>query len=156
MPRHVDSQNTLVLYGGLTILSLVSVVALLYFAYVSAVTIQDMATLPAVISFDKGAFYLLGAGAGLSALIVAGIYESCLGRQLSKRTASIITKVALGGFIVMLALPHVTDYLVSGFLSNQGYVVCHDASRQWLHSTTIVYARNNRTCLEAPEEETTP
>ena len=153
MSRHEEKPSTLVLYGGLGLLILFTMGALLYFFYVAGIMVHSIVTLPDHISFDKGAFYLLGAGVGLSALIIAGIYESCLGKILSKKVSGIITKAALVGFLTMFALPHVAHYLTDRFLKKEGYQICREASRQWLHSKTVVYVKNSDICIQLIEKE---
>ncbi len=146
MSQYENKPSPLVLYSGLAGLILFTIGILVYFFYVASITIYFLVTLPNHISFDKGAFYLLGAGVGLSALIFAGIYESCLGKVLSKKTSSRITKVALAGLLVMFSLPHVMHYLADRLLKKQGYLICDQTSHQWLHSKTIVYVKNSNIC----------
>lgn len=141
------------LYGGLTLFASMAIGALAYFLFAAVSLFSEFLSTPDYISFDKGAFYLLGGSVGLAALIFAGIYESCLGRSLGKKLATQITRVAIVGIIIMLALPQVVHYFADNFLHNKGYEVCHEVSRRWLHSRTIVYVRNEGLCEELIEKE---
>ena len=153
MSRHEKKPSNLVLYGGLTLLSLMAIGGLGYFLFEAINVLSKLLSLPDYISFDKGAFYLLGASIGLAVLIYAAVYESCLGKTLGDKHARQITKVAISGIIIMFALPHLVHYLTAQFLQNKEYGVCQEVSRQWLHSRIIVYAKDNDVCRELIEKE---
>jgi len=146
MSQHEKQISKPMLYAGLGALIIMTMIGISYFTYAVFTLGKDLSNHSDNISFNKGAFYLLGASIGLASIVFAGIYESGLGHTLSKALGSTITKVALAGLIIMLVLPHVTHYFVSSAVESDGYSICDAASHQWLYSKTIVFTRNEEAC----------
>jgi len=99
-----------------------------------------------VVYFDKGSLYMFGAGIGLSSLTFAILYEGVFRRELTEKVTKFITRSALIGVLFMFFLPNALHYLSSIYLAKNEYVVCSDASYQWLLYKEIVYTDNKFTC----------
>ena len=120
---------------------------LLYLFTAEAVsTTSQLLNQPESISFNKGAYYMLGAGLGAGALTIGIVASFWLGKMLSQKTVGILMKIAIGSIGLMFVLPHLVHYGVDRYLSNAGYEVCESASHQWLHSRTIVYVKSAEIC----------
>jgi len=105
------------------------------------------------ISFYKGALYLLGSGLGVAIFAYFSIVELWLGKKLAPKTSKFLMKMAIGSAVLMLILPHVAHYSLDGYLASNGYEQCNAASRQWLHSKTIVYVNHEKVCEELVRQE---
>ncbi|WP_020159900.1 hypothetical protein [Methylobacter marinus] len=101
-----------------------------------------------VIVFDKGVFYLLGAGVTLGALTLGGLYQGILRLPLTKKVTKILTNVLIGGVVVMFVLPHIVHYPVESYLEGRGYNICEQASYRWFTYRKIVYVSNSEACAE--------
>jgi len=142
----VQKNSPVVLYGGLAAFIAMALVAFAFFFVTAIGLFDDLSMLPASISFDKGAFYLLGVGLALSVLTFVIIYEPVMGNILTPKIGGLCTKLTIAGVLIMFILPHLVHYGVQSFLTSRGYEVCGCASHQWLHSRTIVYVRNQDVC----------
>ena len=99
-----------------------------------------------VVAFDKGSYYALGVGVGLLAIAFAGVQETWLGKPLTKKSTSIISKLAIAGVVLMLSVPHISHYALGSYLKKNGYAVCEEASHQWLFVRNIVYVQKMKEC----------
>jgi hypothetical protein len=99
-----------------------------------------------VIEFDKGAFYLLGAGIGMVVLAIVAVQVGWFNRPLSRRQNSYFTKMALAGILLMLALPQIVHYFMNTYITKHGYSICQAASHQWLQDRTIIYIQPTIEC----------
>ena len=143
-----EKPSLLMQYITTLMLILMMVGAFVWFGITLIDTAQQIYLRPTSISFNKGVFYMFGAGIGLGVLVVAMITEVVLKKHLSKRLNAFLTKVAISGVIIIFLLPQVVHYLIADYLEGQGYEVCHEASHQWLHSRTIVFVNDMEVCLE--------
>lgn len=124
----------------------ITVACILWFLWSSYHIVEVILKEEKVVYFDKGSLYMLGAGIGLGALTFAILYEGVLSRELTNSITRGVTRVALGGVVVMFLLPHVFHYSVSVHLSKQGYTVCSGASSQWLLYKKVVYTKTEPDC----------
>lgn len=99
-----------------------------------------------VVVFDKGSYYALGVGVGLMAIAFAGVQETWLRKPLTKRSTSIISKLAIAGVVLTFTVPHIMHYASDRHLKNSGYSVCAEASHQWLFVRNIVYIQPSIEC----------
>lgn len=111
-------------------------------------TTGQLLSQPESISFNKGAYYLLGVGLGVGALTIGTVTSFWFGKTLSQKTVKLLMKVAVGCIALMLIVPQFVHYEINRYLVNVGYDVCEPASHQWLHSRTIVYVKNAKVCTE--------
>jgi hypothetical protein len=100
----------------------------------------------------KGSFYMLGVGVTLLPVTFAAIQGSWLEKPLTQKQASALTKLGVGGVILMFTLPHVIHYAMGSVLEGRGYSVCDAASHQWLHYRDIVYIRQPLECTKDVEK----
>jgi len=101
-----------------------------------------------IVIIEKGSFYLFGVGAGALPLALVCVQEFWIGKLLSRKQARILTRMAIGGVIIMFTLPHLMHFSLDYFLKKEGYSVCKEASHQWLHVRNIVYTQDPAECIE--------
>ena len=146
MDSSLPNPSKLTLYTDLLVLIGSSIAALGYFLVAAIELFLQLQSLPAAVTFDKGAFYLFGVGLGLAVLIFAIVHESVLRRPLSGPKTSAITLTGMLAVAITIILPQVVHYVTDATLTQHDYVICEQASHQWLHSKTIVYIRNAGNC----------
>ena len=99
-----------------------------------------------IVLIDKGSYYMLGVGIGMLNLTFIVIWEQWLVKPLTKRVATVFTRLAVASIVFLLALPHVVHYVVGEHLEASGYSVCEEASHQWLFVRDIVYIQPSVEC----------
>lgn len=93
------------------------------------------------IVFDKGIFYLFGAGAALLALLPDGITNVFFRRKIGRRVSMWVMRSAAAGIVLMIVVPHLIHWSLSRTMEDRRYSVCEVESSQWLFVRTIVYAQ---------------
>jgi len=141
------------LYIGLFLLAVLAIWSLVYFIVESVRMMQGLNALSGSFYFNKGVFYLLGVVLGLSVLIFAIVRESVLRKTLTKKIASVCTRVGIASVVVMIVLPQAVGYGVEGYLVDLHYQICNEASHQWLHSRTIVFTRDQDICRRITRQQ---
>jgi len=106
-----------------------------------------------VVLIDKGAFYMLGAGVTMLVLSFVMVREILLGKILTDKAASLLSKIGIAGVVIMFSLPHVIHYVSSSYLESNGYTVCEEASHQWLFNKKTVYIQESVECRESLRKE---
>jgi hypothetical protein len=96
--------------------------------------------------FDKGSFYMLGVGVGLLILSIVTVQEGWLGKPLSKRQSTYLTKAAFVGVALIFTVPHLAHYSANKYLFQKGYAICAEAEHQWLFVRNIVYIQPSVAC----------
>lgn len=134
------------LYAVLAFFALIALVAFWFFFTGLYGLVTGILTEQAVIEFNKGSFYMLGAGLGAALLCFAGFYESVLGRVKDKRYGKWIGTSLIASLIIAFLLPSVAHYGVSQLSERRGYAPCEEASTQWLYLRNIVYTRTSEDC----------
>src|SRR5690606_36588757 len=86
----------------------------------------------AVVTFDKGAMYMLGVGAGLLCLTAGGFIEGVVGKELTPNMKSLFKYGLIASIFAMVVLPHLAHYLTNGYAQKKNYDVCHEVSYHWL------------------------
>ena len=104
------------------------------------------------VSFDKGAFYLLGVGFGLATLSFVLIYELWFGKTLPRDLANVCTRLAYVSIAILLVLPPIAHMLTEDYVEQRGLSVCEEASTQWLFARTILYLDSRHECRKIQEE----
>ncbi|MFT5083097.1 MAG: hypothetical protein ACI9Y1_001134 [Lentisphaeria bacterium] len=125
--------------------------ALLWFFYRAFYLLKEMGEV--VVVFDKGSYYALGVGVGLMAIAFAGVQETWLQKPLTKRSTSIISKLAIAGVVLTFTVPHILHYASNSYLKKSGYSICEKASHQWLFVRDIVYIRPSVECSAGLEKK---
>jgi len=139
-----EEPSFLIRIFGPLIFVLIAVGALLWFFISFFYLLQQMGA--DVVVFDKGSYYALGVGVGLMAIAFAGVQETWLKKPLTKRSTSIISKLAIAGVALTFTVPHILHYASNSYLKNKGYSVCAEASHQWLFVRNIVYIQPSIEC----------
>ncbi len=101
-----------------------------------------------IVLIDKGLYYFLGTGLGLSVLTFVLIYELWYGKPLSRKLTKIFTYLALISIAILLVFPHTLHFLADSHLRKNGYSICSQASSQWLFVREIVYTQEKQECSE--------
>ncbi len=125
--------------------------ALLWFFYRVFFLLEEMGS--TVVVFDKGSYYALGVGIGLMAIAFAGVQETWLQKPLTKKSTSIISRLAIVGVVLTFTVPHVLHYVSNSYLKKNGYSVCEEASHQWLFIRDIAYIQTSIECDEDLKEK---
>lgn len=139
---------------GAPMFFIVLTLAMLY-VFVSNVylTLSGVLSHSNTISFYKGALYLLGSGFGVAIFSYFSVVEFWLRKTLAPQTSKLLMKMAAASVVLMVILPHAAHYSFDGYLTKHGYEQCHAASRQWLHSKTIVYVNHEKVCEKLVKQE---
>ena len=149
-----NKKSTLLLqYGAILGFISMSLGALIWFGIDAIFIIRQLISMPLSISFDKGAFYMLGIGIGLGALVIYMILEVWKKKPPSDRLTRRIVKTALFGVAIMFLLPQVAHYSIAHYLEKRGYEICHKVSYQWLHYQNIVFTNDQKTCSEVANKK---
>lgn len=133
------------------------IVALLFFVALSALALvwfgfgvlalsQQLAAMPAVVTLQKSAFYMLGAGLALSILSYLGVYQGLLRHQLTASLTKTFNALLMGSLVLTFGLPPVVIYVVGENLEARGYRVCDVKSHQWRIYRDVVYVSEPRIC----------
>lgn len=103
--------------------------------------------------FNRGAFYLLGAGVVFLVLMYEPIYKLIKKRELPNKWASLLTKVIVSNLFLIIALPILMSLLLPVYASKNNYYVCEDASYPygWPIFKEIYYTKNDKSCQELTE-----
>lgn len=149
--EHPNRPSALLRYGGLLLFASLSLAALAWFGWSIIQIITQIRSNTAVILFDKGAVYMLGVGMGLLVLTYGILHEVILGLALTKRVTKRINISALISIIVLFIVPHLVHYLVEHALNERDYIICDQASYQWLLYRRIVYVSNFEDCANIIE-----
>lgn len=121
-----------------------SIGALFWFGFSVFVLLENLNN--EIVSFDKGAFYMLGVGLGSATLSFVLIYEFWHGKPLTKRLNILCTKLAFFSIILLLLTPQAIHLLTGNYLENRGLTLCEQASSQWLFVSEIVYVDDDSGC----------
>ena len=143
-----EKPSLLLQYVGILWFMSMSIGALIWFGVNAVFTVRQLATNQASISFDKGAFYMLGIGIALGALVIAMILEVWKKKPTSDNLSRKLTRTALLGIAITFLLPQVVHYPLAHYLQQRGYQVCREASYQWLLYRKIVFMNDQEKCLE--------
>ena len=148
MKSQLPNPSKPMLYTGLVVFAGLAVAVFIYFLQSAIELIQALVSLPEVVSFDKGAFYMPGVFLGLVVLIFVAVYESVLRKELTKNISSVCTKTGIAAVLIIFILPMIVHSSVENHLLPKKYSICSEASHQWLHSRTIVYVSTQEKCKQ--------
>lgn len=121
--------------------------ALAWFIYRIGILIQGSDS--QIVLIDKGSYYMLGVGIGMLDLSFVVIWEQWLAKPLTKTVTKIFSRLAVASVVLLFALPHAIHYLADVNLKSKGYLVCEEASHQWLFVRNIVYIQQPMECSES-------
>lgn len=152
MVQH-GSSTVLARFGGFFLFFAITTTCFVWFAWSAYSIFYSIYSKADVVYFNKGSFYMLGAGIGLASLTFAILYEGILRRDLTSKITTIITGSALIGVSLMFMLPYVLHHLASTYLKSENYVFCDEASYQWLLYKKSVYTSNQLVCEVLVQEK---
>jgi len=107
----------------------------------------------AVVGFDKGSMYMLGAGLGLLLLTIGGVMQGLIGKELTPKQEALFAKGLISSLILMVTFPQLTHYIVANYAQKQNYIVCKNATYRWLLYSKIYYVKNETACIELVNEK---
>lgn len=99
-----------------------------------------------IVVFDKGSFYMLGVGVGMSVLAAALVQEGWFDRVLTPKQTKYFTRLLVISLVLLVTIPHLVHFSADMVLKSEGYSVCEPASHQWLFVRDIVYISGATHC----------
>jgi hypothetical protein len=123
-----------------------AIAALLWFGYSLYALVDSLSSKS--IMLDKGSFYLLGVGLGMSTLAFVVVYEFWYGKHLTDKLTKVCNRLAYTSIALLLIVPQAFHYIADSYLTEKGYSVCVDGSSQWLFVSEILYVDNMQMCGE--------
>jgi hypothetical protein len=106
-----------------------------------------------VITFNKGAMYVLGAGAGALSLSVAVVYTAIYQRKVSFSVEKVLIKIALIAMVVMFVLPQIAHLSVNRIIDDNSYQECEPLSYRWMLYKKYVFTQDEETCINLVTEK---
>jgi len=100
-----------------------------------------------VIILEKGRYYLLGVGLGLSCGVFGAFYEKVMNINPSQKIINIVGVFLFSSFVLMLVMPQVIGYFAESRLEERGYRYCSELSRAWLINKDIAYVKDESLCV---------
>ena len=102
-----------------------------------------------IVVFDKGSYYLFGAGVALLSLGFVVAIEFWGGKPITSKQNRIFSRLAISGVVLLFVVPHAAHFFANKYLVTHGYSVCEDASHQWLFVRDIAYIQLSIECSAA-------
>ncbi len=107
-----------------------------------------------LIDFNKGSFYGLGLGIGLTALVYGMLHQNVFKFSLESRFFNkTIPAVMIYGLFIMILLPHIAHYSIEYILEKRGYMICDTHSMQWSMYRSYYYVSDVDTCTNLIESK---
>lgn len=131
---------------GPLLFSILTISSFTWFFFDIVVLFREFGNASLIITFGKGAMYMLGVSIGAFFLTVGVSYHGFTGKKVSESIERILMMGVIVGIIVMVALPQITHYYVNGVIERRGYIACEEANYSWLLYKKYVYTNNNSTC----------
>ena len=122
--------------------SAIGIVSWYYAGIVLIQVVSDISTQSELITFEKTAFYLFGAGLTSLVFAIGLFYSKVLKIKISDKLHVLLTRILIGGLVFMFAVPQIVHLSVSNYLEDEGYQICREKSHRWLFVVTIVYTKN--------------
>ena len=116
----------------------------LWFFFRAFVLMQNISA--PIVLFDKGSYYMLGAGVSLLTIGFVTAIEFWGGKPVTSKQNTVFSRLAISGVILLLVVPHIAHFSADKYLTKHGYAVCKAASHQWLFVRDIVYIQPSVEC----------
>jgi hypothetical protein len=130
-----------------------SIGSLIWFGSSIQNLISDLINMNNVITFDKGAMYVLGAGVGALSLSVAVVYTAIYQRRVSFSVEKVLIKIALIAVVVMFVLPQIAHLSVNRIIDDNSYQECEPLSYRWMLYKKYVFTQDEETCINLVAEK---
>lgn len=150
-----DEQNTSILVRFLSVafFLVLALAALAWFIVSVSELVSDLLFGRSVVSFDKGAIYMLGAGLAGLLFAIGGVMQGLLRKNLTPKIEVLFTKALMFSLILMFGFPHVAHYVVASYTQQKNYRLCSDATYQWLLYSKLYYTSSSEACNELVKEK---
>ena len=106
-----------------------------------------------VVSFDKGSAYMLGAGIGGLIIVIGGVMQGLLRKNLTPRAKTLFSRSLIFSMILMFGFPHIVHYAVTSYTQQENYQVCSDATYRWVLYSKFYFTKNNLVCSELVKQK---
>lgn len=138
---------------GVLLFVLFPIAGLVWFGSNIENLIFDLINMNNVITFDKGAMYVLGGGSGALSLSVAVVYTAIYQRKVSFSVEKVLIKIALIAVVVMFVFPQVAHLSVNQIINYNSYQECEPLSYRWMLYKKYVFTQDEETCINLVAEK---
>jgi hypothetical protein len=139
--------------GSFLFLSL-SIAGTVWFILSAFSSVSDVISSNPVLTFNKGAMYMLGASIAAFSLFIGVAYHSIFLRKVPLKVEKTLMRWAVFGILIMILVPQVTHFAVGRIVHERQYIECHQAEYSWLLYKKYVYTRNQVVCQNLATEIT--
>lgn len=145
MTHEVKSSLMERVFGAFLFFAL-SIASIVWFISSASSSVSEVISSDPILTFNKGAMYMLGASIGAFSLSVGVAYHSIFSRKVPERIETILTRVVIFGVLIMVLLPQITHFGIGRIVEKRQYIECHQAEYSWLLYKKYVYAKNQDFC----------
>jgi len=153
-----DKKISLLLAQFFTLLAffLMTLGSLIYFGFEAVNMLNQLTSRPPSITFERGAYYLLGIGIASGALLFIILLEVWTKVPPSAKATKIFTITAISSIALSLVLPIIAGTIIESYLLDNEYTICDVPSSAWPIYKDVIYTDNPETCsaLILKREET--
>lgn len=139
---------------GSSLFLTLSIAGMVWFILSVSSSVSGVINLDPVLTFNKGAMYLLGASIAAFSLFIGVAYHSIFLRKVSGKVEKVLIKSAVFGIVIMVFVPQIAHYSVSRIVLERQYIECHQAEYSWLLYKKYVYTKNQDICQNLATEIT--
>lgn len=143
-----ERPSLLIRIFGPLFFSMLAMLSVIWFFGSMVALVSDLMDSQPVITFNKGAMYMFGAGISLTFLSVGVIYNSLYSRKVPENLESILIRGAIIGLVIMCTFPQVTHFSINIIIEKRQYVSCEEAEYRWLLYKKYVYTKSHNTCSQ--------
>lgn len=131
-----------------------SIVGTVWFILSASSSVSDVISSDPVITFNKGAMYMLGASIAAFSLFIGVAYHSIFLRKVPEKVEKVLIRGAVIGILIMILVPQVTHFGISRIVHERQYIECHQAEYSWLLYKKYVYTKTQEVCQNIAKEIT--
>jgi len=139
---------------GASLFLTLSMAGIVWFILSAFSSVSDVISSDPVLTFNKGAMYMLGASIATSSLFIGVAYHSIFLRKVSGKAEKTLIRGAIFGVLIMILVPQVTHFAVGRIVHERQYIECHQAEYSWLLYKKYVYTKNQEACHNLVKEIT--
>jgi hypothetical protein len=151
MTREVQSSLIERVFGASLFFAL-SIASIAWFVLSASSSVSEVVSSGPVLTFNKGAMYMLGASIGAFSLSVGVAYHSIFSRKVPERIEKMLMRGAICGILIMVLLPQVAHFGIGRVVEERQYIECHQAEYSWLLYKKYVYTKNPDICQKLVAE----
>ncbi len=135
------------IFGVLLFVSMAIFGPIWFFVSITA-SISALIDSQAVITFNKGAMYMLGGGISASFFSVGAVYFILYSRKVPEKIEPILIKGVIVGLLIMFIFPQIAHFSISKIIEKRKYIVCEAVSYRWLMYKNYAYTKSQEECAE--------